>query len=142
MRRRPPRSTRTATLFPYTTLFRSHRRLASGGETPPFGFIARSFRLEDNQVAGLAGERAAERVEGRETDRLGLDGLQDREIGKGDADRVRQFGESHAAVAQQAVEPDNDRHQTVPSRSSPIAAPRSKTSARPKPSSKTTQPKN
>src|SRR3546814_10211089 len=25
MRRRPPRSTRTATLFPYTTLFRSHR---------------------------------------------------------------------------------------------------------------------
>src|SRR3546814_16671527 len=25
MRRRPPRSTRTDTLFPYTTLFRSHR---------------------------------------------------------------------------------------------------------------------
>src|SRR3546814_1924835 len=29
MLRRPPRSTRTYTLFPYTTLFRSHRR-ASG----------------------------------------------------------------------------------------------------------------
>src|SRR3546814_12553085 len=27
MRRRPPRSTRTATLFPYTTLCRSNRRL-------------------------------------------------------------------------------------------------------------------
>src|SRR3546814_6518832 len=27
MRRRPPRSTRTDTLFPYTTLFRSPRRL-------------------------------------------------------------------------------------------------------------------
>src|SRR3546814_16503338 len=27
MRRRPPRSTRTDTLFPYTTLFRSDRRL-------------------------------------------------------------------------------------------------------------------
>src|SRR3546814_11076451 len=27
MIRRPPRSTRTDTLFPYTTLFRSHRRL-------------------------------------------------------------------------------------------------------------------
>src|SRR3546814_21041924 len=27
MRRRPPRSTLTATLFPYTTLFRSQRRL-------------------------------------------------------------------------------------------------------------------
>src|SRR3546814_18181319 len=26
MRRRPPRSTRTDTLFPYTTLFRSHQR--------------------------------------------------------------------------------------------------------------------
>src|SRR3546814_18430661 len=28
MIRRPPRSTRTDTLFPYTTLFRSHRRAA------------------------------------------------------------------------------------------------------------------
>src|SRR3546814_4341675 len=28
MRRRPPRSTRTDTLFPYTTLFRSRERLA------------------------------------------------------------------------------------------------------------------
>src|SRR3546814_7536983 len=27
MRRRPPRSTRTDTLFPYTTLFRSHAKL-------------------------------------------------------------------------------------------------------------------
>src|SRR3546814_11330051 len=69
--------------------------VCSSDLTPPCGFIARSFRLEDNQVAGLAGVRAAERVEGRETDRLGLAGLQDREIGKGDADRVRQFGERH-----------------------------------------------
>src|SRR3546814_1358401 len=30
MIRRPPRSTRTDTLFPYTTLFRSHRRIAVG----------------------------------------------------------------------------------------------------------------
>src|SRR3546814_2577375 len=29
MRRRPPRSTRTDTLFPYTTLFRSHERRGS-----------------------------------------------------------------------------------------------------------------
>src|SRR3546814_16998838 len=34
MRRRPPRSTRTDTLFPYTTLFRSlHRRFAVAGAT-------------------------------------------------------------------------------------------------------------
>src|SRR3546814_975392 len=38
----PPRSTRTDTLFPYTTLFRSHRRrrptLASGQEPYPCGW--------------------------------------------------------------------------------------------------------
>src|SRR3546814_11792636 len=33
MIRRPPRSTRTDTLFPYTTLFRSHPRLV-GGDFP------------------------------------------------------------------------------------------------------------
>src|SRR3546814_7130224 len=34
MIRRPPRSTRTDTLFPYTTLFRSYRHLAAGGTSP------------------------------------------------------------------------------------------------------------
>src|SRR3546814_4973472 len=35
MIRRPPRSTRTDTLFPYTTLFRSlHSRLEIGGDHP------------------------------------------------------------------------------------------------------------
>src|SRR3546814_2377842 len=32
MIRRPPRSTRTDTLFPYTTLFRSHRRRQPGAD--------------------------------------------------------------------------------------------------------------
>src|SRR3546814_18351330 len=32
MIRRPPRSTRTDTLFPYTTLFRSHGRGAGAGQ--------------------------------------------------------------------------------------------------------------
>src|SRR3546814_15208820 len=35
MIRRPPRSTRTDTLFPYTTLFRSAILLRHFGETPP-----------------------------------------------------------------------------------------------------------
>src|SRR3546814_20892778 len=35
MIRRPPRSTRTATLFPYTTLFRSSRRALRQGPRPP-----------------------------------------------------------------------------------------------------------
>src|SRR3546814_15023819 len=38
MRLRPPRSTRTDTLFPYTTLFRS-RRLARDLAAAPSGFI-------------------------------------------------------------------------------------------------------
>src|SRR3546814_1344605 len=36
MRRRPPRSTRTDTLFPYTTLFRSARRTSAGRFREPF----------------------------------------------------------------------------------------------------------
>src|SRR3546814_15824409 len=35
MIRRPPRSTRTDTLFPYTTLFRSHRGGDTGAADPP-----------------------------------------------------------------------------------------------------------
>src|SRR3546814_13286927 len=35
MIRRPPRSTRTDTLFPYTTLFRSRARPARAGPRPP-----------------------------------------------------------------------------------------------------------
>src|SRR3546814_7196414 len=50
MIRRPPRSTRTDTLFPYTTLFRSVRdrqaRLRIGG-------------LARRQPGGIAGEKAA-----------------------------------------------------------------------------------
>src|SRR3546814_2905573 len=34
MIRRPPRSTRTDTLFPYTTLFRSGRKVPSEGSSP------------------------------------------------------------------------------------------------------------
>src|SRR3546814_10694918 len=36
MIRRPPRSTRTDTLFPYTTLFRSYRRSGSGWKELPY----------------------------------------------------------------------------------------------------------
>src|SRR3546814_11833821 len=50
MRRRPPRSTRTDTLFPYTTLFRSSRTLSvrielpnRGGRLKPGMFATVSF---------------------------------------------------------------------------------------------------
>src|SRR3546814_12570415 len=39
MIRRPPRSTRTDTLFPYTTLFRSRLRPRGGVAVDPFGGI-------------------------------------------------------------------------------------------------------
>src|SRR3546814_1454682 len=51
MLRRPPRSTRTDTLFPYTTLFRSHleqRRLA--GAVGPDEADDRARRLDEAQV--------------------------------------------------------------------------------------------
>src|SRR3546814_12129777 len=49
MIRRPPRSTRTDTLFPYTTLFRS-----DGGSSY---FVARSMGLKHQMELALLGER-------------------------------------------------------------------------------------
>src|SRR3546814_3602477 len=59
MIRRPPRSTRTDTLFPYTTLFRSLRALekaavrAGGGANHRFG-LDDAVLIKDNHIA-LAG---------------------------------------------------------------------------------------
>src|SRR3546814_3149652 len=56
MIRRPPRSTRTDTLFPYTTLFRSER---AGGERPRL-FVGRrrGFALSSPPVSGRGRGRA------------------------------------------------------------------------------------
>src|SRR3546814_6734363 len=70
MIRRPPRSTRTDTLFPYTTLFRSRdsfqkTRLSCGAKLPAGRLAARRHRnrkLEKNEgrspMAANAGEKA------------------------------------------------------------------------------------
>src|SRR3546814_9640712 len=67
MRRRPPRSTRTDTLFPYTTLFRSHHRVATdaGAAVTAVGIdlqsgleIARIHRLACEP--GIDGQRVAD----------------------------------------------------------------------------------
>src|SRR3546814_18192382 len=87
MIRRPPRSTRTDTLFPYTTLFRSNDR-AVGGEAPgegrPLlvpgarqvgGAEADHAALGERTGVGLAGGRQV----GEGADLLGhLDGVGDR----------------------------------------------------------------
>src|SRR3546814_4209942 len=51
MIRRPTRSTRTDTLFPYTTLFRSQRQCACFGG---IGGVGRHFRPQANHVRGSA----------------------------------------------------------------------------------------
>src|SRR3546814_4420307 len=58
MIRRPPRSTRTDTLFPYTTLFRSHRPERSTGPSGPSSPETYICARPDRQ----AGQRKARRT--------------------------------------------------------------------------------
>src|SRR3546814_2482173 len=57
MRRRPPRSTRTDTLFPYTTLFRSHRGDRVGGDVDCEHVPARCVGLGAQGPGGVRGGR-------------------------------------------------------------------------------------
>src|SRR3546814_2934097 len=52
MIRRPPRSTRTDTLFPYTTLFRSIRSLTSGSRSESKGITS----VMNHCIASMLGE--------------------------------------------------------------------------------------
>src|SRR3546814_15647862 len=54
MIRRPPRSTRTDTLFPYTTLFRSSAGLAETLQ----GALAKAYENNPTLTAARAGQRA------------------------------------------------------------------------------------
>src|SRR3546814_8504527 len=76
MIRRPPRSTRTNTLFPYTTLFRSLR--ANGKKVMPF---ALATEIDLRRLIGVGGDRAVRRHRLRAMDDLGAD-----DVGEG-ADR-------------------------------------------------------
>src|SRR5690606_39580637 len=65
-RRRPPRST----LFPYTTLFRSHRRVAAGGyrrcrAADPHG-SGRPARLRDESACAERSEEHTSELQSRE----------------------------------------------------------------------------
>src|SRR3546814_11678965 len=79
MRRRPPRSTRTDTLCPYTTLFRSVAEVAGAeiaiveeGGLRRFGIVPIAFEIADRADADLAHlplrERLALFVEDRQVD--------------------------------------------------------------------------
>src|SRR3546814_15653966 len=70
MIRRPPRSTRTDTLFPYTTLFRSERRGRGLALTEAGRRTARGFRLARAELE--AGLSEVGRLEGREAGRVAI----------------------------------------------------------------------
>src|SRR3546814_16356636 len=65
MVRRPPRSTRTDTLFPYTTLFRSGRRRCGGRGAQEQGGIGRvELGVELGGEVGVGGRSAGDEAEG------------------------------------------------------------------------------
>src|SRR3546814_20079925 len=66
MIRRPPRSTRTDTLFPYTTLFRSAERALAG-----WRIEVRDFGKCDPPILGGGDDGESERMLGRTLDASG-----------------------------------------------------------------------
>src|SRR3546814_1894270 len=66
MRRRPPRSTRTDTLFPYTTLFRS-LALAFSQRLDGLALVQRAAVDEDQAALGGAGRVVALKRHGQRT---------------------------------------------------------------------------
>src|SRR3546814_5796264 len=70
MIRRPPRSTRTDTLFPYTTLFRSHVAVVLRYHRPAFGACV-GEHVQIRRQHALRGAGRARRVD----DRLDIPGI-------------------------------------------------------------------
>src|SRR3546814_17738992 len=62
MMRRPPKSTRTDTLFPYTTLFRSFKRGRTWTAQVYLGRDAVTGRKRYRQLGGFGTKRAAEQA--------------------------------------------------------------------------------
>src|SRR3546814_2203543 len=63
---RPPRSTRTDTLFPYTTLFRSVREC--GSRQPPSA--TGPLRSDDHQTSGARSDATTQERDGRDGTRV------------------------------------------------------------------------
>src|SRR5205809_549211 len=97
-----PRSTRTA--WPSSACAPFARRCR------PLAFCL--LRLKPENVARLAREGLADRIERREADRARLAGLEDREVGQRHSDPIREPGQRHPPIVEQVVELDGDRHVT------------------------------
>src|SRR3546814_12694980 len=73
MTRRPPRSTRTDTLFPYTTLFRSLKSVPGTERQDEIGQVARALEASMQRAADAVRlEREAAEEQGREAQRAQL----------------------------------------------------------------------
>src|SRR3546814_14332228 len=72
MIRRTPRSTRTDTLFPYTTLFRSRRAIATAASKPDRHARGPALRIEVDVMRELEPARFARSVAQRNAHRLRL----------------------------------------------------------------------
>src|SRR3546814_3855306 len=64
MIRRPPRSTRTDTLFPYTTLFRSRLRRSAWNDALPVGAVDVAVRERPRHVAIAADHHGGQAGQG------------------------------------------------------------------------------
>src|SRR3546814_11800220 len=82
MIRRPPRSTRTDTLFPYTTLFRSRERHVGAGH------VAVVIELDDAFLDRLAVEIPALIILRRRPARAEIGAQFDRQAGRGAAREI------------------------------------------------------
>src|SRR3546814_16253261 len=101
MIRRPPRSTRTDTLFPYTTLFRSHQVVLGAAGNDAVAAVDDHLRhrlgvLHDLLLVGL--ESGLQRF--LERDRLGRDHVHQRAaLDAGEEDALQLFGHVVELVA-------------------------------------------
>src|SRR3546814_10542712 len=98
MLRRPPRSTRTYTLFPYTTLFRSVQRVVGdGGDRTQIGEAGKQLVAETDMrtvqgprlaaVETLAGVSGVEQIEVADLRALAADDAEEMAGGHRPADR-------------------------------------------------------
>src|SRR3546814_15666424 len=95
MLRRPPRSTRTDTLFPYTTLFRSHLHAGDGDRHSSGARVMRSEKVPakrspQNTIAAIVA------AAGREFGERGLEGARMENI-------ARRCGKTKQQIGNEAV---------------------------------------
>ena len=79
-------------------------------ETPVVGRVARPPAVEREQVAGLAVQRRADRLERRKANSARLARLEDRQVRERDADLPAELREGHVALLEQAIERYVDCH--------------------------------